>query len=246
MPAEILVLCQVEVRLGEDTIINGYELEVLVHGHPCREYVHEGSVWIEGRPSSEYTLRVKNNSDSKILAVVSVDGLSVMDGKEASRDSGGYVIWAKGRIDIPGWRLSNDAVAKFCFSEPSSSYAQQMGKAQNLGVVGCMVFEERPLFNVLSYGSSTPRWEYSPIRCSSSKSTASLGTSFGDTQDNKVREVGFYKQDVPSGVMSIRYGDRGELVRRGIDLTQRPEISRGPNPFPAEKGCVPPPNWTGK
>jgi hypothetical protein len=127
------------------------ELEVRVHGKPVREYRHEGKTYIEGRKGSEFTLRIRNRTDRRVLVVPSVDGLSVMDGKEASFDSSGYILDAHDFIDIPGWRLNLDEIAKFFFSTPGQSYAAKTGKPRNVGVIGCALFMERqdPMWRIL-------------------------------------------------------------------------------------------------
>lgn len=73
----------------------------------------------------------------------------------------------------------------------------------------------------------------------------SLGTEFGEKTGHRVSEVTFTRQEPAHEVLSIRYGTKEELIRRGIDLNQRPEVGR-PNPFPADRGCVPPPGWSGR
>lgn len=126
------------------------ELEVRVHGRPVREYQHEGRLFIEGRKGSEFTMRVRNRCAERILAVISVDGLSVMDGEEASFGSSGYVIEPYEFMDVPGWRLDDSAVARFLFEKARGSYAARTGKALNVGVIGMAVFREayRPIWTL--------------------------------------------------------------------------------------------------
>lgn len=123
-----------------------YELEVLVHGKPVREHQHQGKNYIEGKKGSEFTLRFHNRSSERALAVLSVDGLSIMDGKDCSFDSGGYVIDPYSSVNIPGWRLDMENVAKFFFSgAKGESYAGSQSKHRNIGVIGCAVFRGKPL-----------------------------------------------------------------------------------------------------
>ena len=259
---------------------NQIELEVRVHGNPAREYVdREGVTWIEGREGSAYILRLINQTYGRVLVVASVDGLSVMDGKVASLNSNqGYIIGARSSLNIPGWRLDNDNVAKFRFGGPGSSYAAASGKSMDIGVIGCAVFLEAyvppPVFSFnpvihcrgmgvpyagVAYGRvglSSPMGESQVYCCNMSadlhtdcaKSTASpsLGTEFGEKTGHRVTEVTFTRQEPAHEVLSIRYGTREELVRHGIDLNQRPEVGRAPNPFPADRGCVPPPGWASR
>jgi hypothetical protein len=121
---------------------SNYEFEVLVNGHPAREYYQNGSTYIEGKEGTKFSLRFKNNSWSKVLFVPTIDGLSVMDGKNGSFNSRGYIINAYDSITIEGWRTSNQNVAEFFFSSPKGSYAKKMGNGGNLGVIGGAVFKE--------------------------------------------------------------------------------------------------------
>jgi hypothetical protein len=127
-------------------------LEVRIHGRPAREYYHNGEIWIEGRKGSEFTLRLSNRTGQQILMVPSIDGLSVMDGEEASFDDRGYIVPAYGYMDVPGWRISDNDVAKFRFHKSGKSYASKTGKPQNVGVIGCAVFQEKLAWTITHTG----------------------------------------------------------------------------------------------
>jgi hypothetical protein len=120
-----------------------YELEVRVNGKDITKYYHEQHVFVAGKDKSSYTLRFKNNSPNRILAVVSVDGLSIIDGEPASFESSGYVVDPYSMVDIKGWRLNNDEVAKFIFGKKCDSYATKSEGATNAGVIGVAVFLEK-------------------------------------------------------------------------------------------------------
>lgn len=120
------------------------ELQVLVHGKPVREYQHEGKLFLEGRKNSDFTIRLKNLTRERILAVVSIDGLSIITGEEASVKDGGYVLGPLETLNIPGWSLNNDEVARFFFHKAAESYAAKTGKPRNVGVVGAAIFKEKP------------------------------------------------------------------------------------------------------
>lgn len=247
-------------------------LEVRVHGRSAREYYHDRQIWIEGRKGSDFTLRLSNRTHDQILMVPSIDGLSVMDGKEASFDDRGYIIPARGYVDVPGWRLNDNEVAKFCFHKSANSYAAQSNKPQNIGVIGCAVFQAKLRWTLTTAPSGPPNrcrvfrsqsMDFGPVY-GTTYSTAgpmsrdsvfvgacqevqpSLGTEFGNREDHRVTSALFEKAtNVPAEVLTIRYGDRDELRRRGVDLAQKPVVAGEPSPFPAEQGCQPPPNWKG-
>jgi hypothetical protein len=131
--------------------LNNVEFRVLVKGKPITEYAHNGDIYVEGREGSEFELEIINKNPYRVEAVVTVDGLSVVDGKEGSPESSGYLVEANSTVRescilrIPGWKLDNEQAAKFVFSgNGSKSYAAQMtGSSRNNGVIGCMVFAER-------------------------------------------------------------------------------------------------------
>ncbi len=124
-------------------IHSSYEVEVLVNGKPLKEYVHNGKLYIEGRKDTKFSLRLRNNSAQRKLFIPSIDGLSVMDGKDASFDSSGYIVQPYSTLTIDGWRTSTKEVAEFFFSSPGESYGKKKGKGNNLGVVGVAVFGEK-------------------------------------------------------------------------------------------------------
>ena len=242
----------------------GYVMEVLVNGQPVKEYPHlDGKTYIEGRRGSEFTLRIKNNIAERVLAVISVDGLSVMDGKTASFASGGYVLSPRNYIDIPGWRLDNREVARFFFSHLEASYAAQMDKPQNIGVIGCAIFREKvkvpdpflfsdfiyskirggdlPVIRKGCFGGESDTFSAKTLGASPSRS---LGTGFGERARHEVTTVSFDRRDNPDATFEIHYAERNDLIRYGVELRPRPEVSY-PKPFPGEKGCTPPPGWRG-
>lgn len=225
-----------------------YNLSVRVHGKTLKEFSHNGDIWIEGRKGSEFVIRVSNDSSRRILAVVSVDGRSVMDGKEATKNSGGYVIGAFSHVDIPGWRLDNEGVAKFRFHKASRSYAVKSGQSENIGVIGCAIHEEKEYFlrnDISDQNMARPiARAHSFRRAERCTDEPSLGTEFGSRKDHKVRTIKFE----PSGevtTMQLRYADRAELKRRGVDVDARPVEARKPDAFPGDRGCTPPDGWRG-
>lgn len=120
-----------------------FEFEVLVNGKPVAEYAHEGKTLIEGKDGTEFALRMRNRSGRRALFVPTIDGLSVMDGKEASLDGSGYIVGAYDTETISGWRVTDEKVAKFFFAKVAESYAAKTGQAGNVGVIGCAVFKEK-------------------------------------------------------------------------------------------------------
>jgi hypothetical protein len=118
--------------------------EVRVNGRAITDYHNDGKIWVEGRKGSVYTLYYKNNSSTRKKIVCSVDGLNIMTGDNEWKR--GYVIEPWGSIDIPGWRQDNNSVASFEFGSLKESYNEQnySGDKRNIGVIGCLTFDEKP------------------------------------------------------------------------------------------------------
>jgi len=74
---------------------------------------------------------------------VSVDGLSINDGKPAGIDSTGYIVDAFGTVEVPGWSVDLYRAASFEFGASRGSYAASVGEPDNIGVIGLMVFTEK-------------------------------------------------------------------------------------------------------
>ena len=119
-------------------------LDVLVDGEPLRTITHRGRIYLPvPRMGAEYQIRVWNHGPRRISAIVSVDGLSVINGRAASEASPGYIVSPRRSILIKGWRRSLDQVAAFHFVDREDSYAARTGRPENVGVIGLLAFEEQ-------------------------------------------------------------------------------------------------------
>lgn len=104
---------------------------------------HRGRLYVAGQPGARYGLRVTNNTDGRVLVVMSVDGVNILSGETAGYGQRGYVFPAHGSYDVTGWRKSNSEVAAFAFAPLPQSYAARTGRPAEVGVIGMAVFRER-------------------------------------------------------------------------------------------------------
>jgi hypothetical protein len=196
-------------------IKQSYEVELLVNGKPLKEYMHEGKVYIEGRKDTKFSLRFRNNSSERKLFIPSIDGLSVMNGKDASYNSSGYIVRPYSTVTIDGWRKSDSEVAEFYFSTPRDSYGSRKGKGINLGVIGCAVFSEKlhlPVANIWPFttytiptpgiSTSNPEWQYMSL---SSQSTCSIDQNGKVTMENDPKVRALYANSEGT-VKNVNYG----------------------------------------
>jgi hypothetical protein len=125
--------------------LGSLELNVLVSDRPVREYGHQNRTYVEGRRGSKFTLRLRNHSAQRVLAVPSIDGLSCLDGQPATALSKGYVVAAYGAVEIRGWKYSLRESGEFVFTDRAAkSFAAQTHGDQNCGVIAVKVFGEKP------------------------------------------------------------------------------------------------------
>ena len=122
-----------------------YTVDILVNDKPIRKFPHNGKLFVEAHPGKEYSIRIKNNTWQRILAITSVDGLDALNGKPATENGNGYVINGYSSLNLEGFRVSNEKVAKFLFDYKGGSYAasKEDGSERNVGVIGVRIFTEK-------------------------------------------------------------------------------------------------------
>ncbi len=128
---------------------NLFDVNILVNGSRCKQYQHDGKVFIQANPGSEYVIEIKNNYYKRIEAVSAVDGLNVLNGKTASEKDTGYIIDGYHSEKIKGFRFSDDewALFKFGYKFMGNTYAQSKedGSEKNCGVIGVRLYYEYEL-----------------------------------------------------------------------------------------------------
>src|SRR4051812_12764449 len=71
-------------------------------GHVLPTYFKDGVRWVEGTPGHEYTVLVRNDTNNRLLAVMSVDGVNVITGETAGAAQSGYVVDARASTEVAG------------------------------------------------------------------------------------------------------------------------------------------------
>jgi hypothetical protein len=113
-------------------------------GRTLDTYSHRGRSYVLGMSGGRYSIRIKNPTPRRVEAVISVDGLDVIDGENADfNGKRGYVVPPHGELLVDGFRTSTTAVAAFRFSAVADSYAERKGKGRNVGVIGVAIFDEK-------------------------------------------------------------------------------------------------------
>lgn len=204
-------------------------LDILVNGQPLRTIEHKGKTYLPvPKVGAEYDIRVWNHGPHRIVAILSVDGLSVINGQPASESHAGYIVSAYTSIRIKGWRRSLDTVAAFAFVNREQSYANLTGRPDNVGVIGLIAIEEhvwtpRPVFEKADAGKAAAR------------AVGSIGTEYGRDIDSRVYYVPFVRSNNKRSI-TMYYDTVAALRKAGVPVD--PPM---PVPFPADPEFAPPP-----
>ncbi len=121
-----------------------YDVQVIREdGETLPTYAFRDRFYVQGNLNDRYVIRVTNPTPNRVEAVVTVDGLDVIDGETGALEKRGYIVPGYGDVRIEGFRTSLDDVATFRFSSVDGSYAGKSGKARNVGVIAVAIFEEQ-------------------------------------------------------------------------------------------------------
>lgn len=204
-------------------------LEVLVDGQPLRKIDARNGTYIEAVKHAEYSIRLRNNTGSRLAVALAVDGLNTIDAKSgnASRASK-WVLDPWQTITIEGWQIGADNARKFFFTSEDKSYGAWLGKTSNLGVVEAVAYREfippppeDPILRQDRDESARMRSEESAAPRSAGKAAPSpvddfAATGIGRKIDNRVTRVQMRLESKPAAQLRLRYEYRQQLVHLGV------------------------------
>jgi hypothetical protein len=135
---------RIAIAVADAKVRAPYDVQVISEdGETLPTYALKDRFYVQGDANERYTIRVTNPTANRVEAVVSIDGLDVIDGESGDLRKRGYIVPAYGDVRIEGFRTSLENVATFRFSSVDGSYAGQKGKARNVGVIAVAIFEEQ-------------------------------------------------------------------------------------------------------
>jgi hypothetical protein len=112
-------------------------------GSTLPTFMGNGRTLVQGEIGQRYMIEITNQSSNRFEAVVTVDGLDVIDGRPGSFEKRGYLVHPFATVQIDGFRQNMDQVAAFRFGSVRGSYAAGKGSDRNVGVIGVAFFAER-------------------------------------------------------------------------------------------------------
>ena len=133
----------VPIAVAPDAVRSPYAVEIVGDGGDVMDtFFHKSRYYVRGAANRAYAIRITNPTAQRVEAVISVDGLDVIDGENGDTHKRGYIVPPYGSVTIDGWRTSLENVAAFRFSSVKASYAGRKGKARNVGVIAVAIFNE--------------------------------------------------------------------------------------------------------
>jgi hypothetical protein len=215
-------------------------------------YAYAGRRFVVGKPGNEYSIRVRNTAGERVLAVMSVDGVNIITGDTASPVQSGYVLGPYETTEIAGWRKDMTRTAAFYFTSLPDSYAARTGRPDNVGVIGVVVFNERP--RPVPYGivkdreraESTNRTAPGPASAAplaqDAQAKSQLGTGHGRSEPSYAQYTSFERaSETPSETIAIYYDSYENLLAQGVPVGTPPIARYRPDPFPERGRFVPDP-----
>ncbi|MBL8397537.1 MAG: hypothetical protein JNL84_05240 [Candidatus Accumulibacter sp.] len=228
-------------------------------GQKLEVYRHRGQQYVIGTPGHRYAVMLRNKTGSRVMTVLSVDGINALSGQTAATGQTGYVLGAWQRAEIDGWRKSLDDVAAFYFTSIADSYAGRTDRPNHVGVIGVAVYREAPppAISVApphreksnsaegSTAGAPPTGAPAPsaaptaadqgrARQESADSSPArrLGTGHGERIVSPTQYTDFRRaSESPAEIVSIRYDSHANLLAQGI-IPRKAHPAPAPDPFP--------------
>ncbi len=143
-PTTVLAAPHIAIASAPAKVRAPYDVQIIREsGETMPTYAKGDRYYVQGNANERYVIRIVNPTGNRVEAVVTVDGLDVVDGEAGDLRKRGYVVPPYGETRIEGFRTSTEDVATFRFSAVDDSYAGKKGKARNVGVIAVALFEEQ-------------------------------------------------------------------------------------------------------
>ena len=214
----------------------GFTVEVIVDGRPLVEYAARGTRYVEAVKGKEYAIRLRNPLGVRVAVALSVDGLNTIDARRTTAlDARKWVLDPYETVTISGWQVDGRHARRFYFTSEDRSYAEWMGRPEDIGIVTAVFFRERPPEFVAiaplptaqdraeahgrtGAGAGAPPAPSAPEAAAARSREADeyAATGIGRETAHPVQSVAVDLEDRPAASIGVRYEYRAQLVRLGI------------------------------
>ena len=249
-----------------DTVAGGFVVEVLIDGRPVPEYPARGTRYIEAIKGAEYAIRLRNPLGVRVAVALSVDGLNSIDARRTPAASARkWVLGPYETVVISGWQTSSAQARRFYFTSEEQSYAQWLGKTDDMGIISAVFYRERVVEVVpLTSARPSPSQESRagadrahPAPAAPSAAGAAQGaakgnegaakreeyaaTGIGRHTDHRVEQVYLDLEPAPVASLNLRYEFRPQLVKLGVLPPDPGQLTRRERARGFEQGFCPDP-----
>jgi len=219
----------------------GFRMDILIDGRPMPEYRALGTRYVEALKGRTYAIRLSNPLDVRVAVALSVDGLNTIDARHTTPAEGRkWVLGPHETVTISGWQTNLREARRFFFTTEDQSYADRLGRPENIGVISAVFFRER-VVRIMPLGADAvrdgarqkseapapqaPRAEgaagAAPAPSPSARAQKPAeddfaATGMGDRTDHAVRQVHVDLEPFPAASIDTRYEYRAQLVRLGV------------------------------
>ncbi|MBE3131969.1 MAG: hypothetical protein IMZ55_00720 [Acidobacteria bacterium] len=239
----------------------GFRMEVLVDGRAVAQYHARGTVYVEALKGRDYAIRLHNPLAVRVAVALSVDGLNTIDARRTSAsDARKWVLDPYETVTISGWQTDMSHARRFYFTTEQESYAQWLGKTDNMGVISAVFFRERvaridPIVTApIELGKKSeaqgaaagaagkePARRDAPAPSANAQASSApvraadeyAATGIGDQTDHAVRRIQMDLEASPVTSLGVRYEFRPQLVRLGV----LPPAPTSPDPLTRREGA---------
>jgi hypothetical protein len=245
-----------------------FTLEILVDGRPVPQYLARGTRYVEALKGTEYAIRLRNPLGVRVAVALSVDGLNTIDARRSTAaEARKWVLGPYQTVTISGWQTSSDLARRFFFTTEERSYAQWLGRTDDMGIIGAVFYRERvpevrPVTSAPVQSEAPPAAgraersrQQSPAAAAPAPADAAskaagvaqeseyAATGIGRDVRHHVERVWLDLESTPAAAVNLRYEYRAQLVKLGVlpDAPPADRLSRRERARGFEGFCPTPP-----
>lgn len=197
-------------------------------------YIHGNKYYLAGNIGDNYYIKIcsKNLSDeqqynSRILNIVSVDGINVLTSEPAGYEQSGYILNNSGSCTlIKGWKKNINEEIPFVFRD-YYNINKQHHHNNNIGIIGIASFKE----NIDSINNEKSILENSENFNDRKDFKVGTNQTYSNYYKSKIRELE-KSSEYPYSIIKVYYDSYSNLASKGIILKSQHNYNYNPNPFP--------------
>jgi len=183
-----------------------FTMSIKSGGDTLSEYYHKNDVFVLGAKGGHYEIALRNTSPRRAIAVVNIDGLCAVDGRELLEDGLGYILEPGVSVNVDCWRFQTNQCPPLQFGYLPRGFEKEMDEPGNPGVIEAIFFFER----TKPYCSSN--W----LAQSGYNKKTIERRGWGAKDEERVIREQFAKEHSPISTIVIQYEERSAFEEMGI------------------------------